>query len=97
MSALGDEKAIPLLESYASDPDSQDGREARRAIEQIRKEVGPPVPEEVNRLRGEVNDLRSQLQQLNGDIKTLREQFRESFKETAKEPEEASAKEASAP
>ncbi len=89
---LGDPKAMPLLQSFvAIDADSEDGKAAQSALGKLQKEAGPPVPEEVNRLRGEVNDLRAQLKQLNDDIKTLRAQFKESLK-TASASEEEKAK-----
>jgi aminopeptidase N len=83
LGTLGDAKALPLLESYAADPDSEEGRAAQRAMEQLRKEAPASVPQEVQTLRTEVRDLRSQLRQVNADIKVLREQMRERLKSTA--------------
>lgn len=75
---LGDPKAIPLLESYtAADADSPDGMAAQRALEEIQRKERPQAPEQVNRLQGEVDDLRAQLNQVNSDIKALRAQFKE--------------------
>lgn len=87
---LGDPKARPLLSSFvAIDADSADGKAAKRALDQIGKEVPPAVPAEVSRLRGEVRDLQSQLKQMNEAIKTLRERFHESLKEPEEETTEA--------
>lgn len=81
LGALRDPKAVPLLESFvAADRDSADGRAAQQALNTLRKEATPPVPEEVNRLRNQVNDLQAQLKRVNEDVETLRAQFREALK-----------------
>jgi aminopeptidase N len=84
MRALGelhDSKAKPLLDSYvAADSESEDGRAAKQALDILRKEVRAPVPEAVNRLGGQVNDLEAQLKRVNEDLKSLRAQFKEALK-----------------
>ena len=83
MSALGelhDPRAIPVLETFvAADRDSADGKAAQDAINQIRKEQRPPVPEEVNTLRAQVSDLQNQLKGVSDEMKTLRAQFKEAI------------------
>ncbi len=92
LGALGDAKAAPLLESYVvADKESPDAKAAQNALNQLRKQAAPPMPAEVNRLRGDVSDLRAQLKQLNSDIKTLRARFKESL-ETEKKEEAPAAK-----
>ena len=81
MAALGelhDPKAIPVLETFAAaDRDSAEGRAAQSAIDKIRKELRPRVPEEVNTLRTQVTDLQNQLKGMSDEMKTLRAQFKE--------------------
>lgn len=81
MSALGelhDPKAIPVLETFAAaDRDSAEGKAAQSAIDKIRKEQRPRVPEEVNTLRSQVTDLQNQLKGMSEEMKTLRAQFKE--------------------
>lgn len=82
MAALGDlhdAKALPILETFvAADSDSADGKAAQSAINQIRKDQRPRVPEEVNTLRSQVRDLQGQLQGMSEEMKALRAQFKES-------------------
>jgi aminopeptidase N len=90
MSALGelhDPKAIPVLETFAAvDRESADGRAAQAAIDQIRKEQRPRVPEEVNTLRAQVSDLQNQLKGMSDEMKTLRAQFKEVVKKIKPAP-----------
>jgi HEAT repeat protein len=81
MGALGelhDPKAIPVLETFAAaDRESAEGKAAQAAIDQIRREERPRVPEEVNTLRSQVSDLQNQLKGVSEEMKALRAQFKE--------------------
>jgi aminopeptidase N len=95
MTALGelhDPKAIPVLETFAAaDRESAEGKAAQSAIDKIRKELRPRVPEEVNTLRSQVSDLQNQLKGMSEEMKVLRAQFKEaveSLKPAPKKPDQ---------
>ncbi|MGK0187743.1 MAG: aminopeptidase N [Verrucomicrobiales bacterium] len=93
MSALGDlhdAKAIPVMETFvAADSDSADGKAAQAAINQIRKDQRPRVPEEVNTLRSQVSDLRGQLTGMSEEMKALRAQFKEAVEKVKPDSDKA--------
>ena len=102
MGALGelrDSRAIPVLTTFvAADSESAHGKAAQSAIDQIRKNEAPgKAPAEVNRLRGQVQDLEKQLKGLSEELKTLQARFKESLppppdkKQDAKEKKPAPA------
>ena len=95
MAALGelrDPRAIPLLTTFvAADPESDEGKAAKAAIDKIRKNEAPGnAPAEVNRLRGQVQDLEKQLKGLSDALKTLESRFKEAMesRKTDKTPED---------
>jgi len=96
MGALGeltDAKAIPVLTTFvAADSESRHGKAAQAAIDKIRKNApASNAPTEVNRLRGQVQDLEKQLKGLSDELKTFQARFKESMesRKTDKAPEGA--------
>ena len=93
MSALGelhDSKAIPVLETFAAaDRESAEGKAAQSAIDKIRKEQRPRVPEEVNTLRSQVSDLQNQLKGMSEEMKVLRAQFKEAVESLKPAPKKS--------
>jgi peptidoglycan hydrolase CwlO-like protein len=90
---LGDAKAIPVLTTFvAADSASGHGKAAQAAISKIRKdEPASKAPAEVNRLRGQVQDLEKQLKGLSDEFKTMNARFKETLESRKDEtkPEEA--------
>jgi uncharacterized coiled-coil DUF342 family protein len=85
---LRDPKAISVLETFvAADRESAEGKAAQAAIDKIRKEESPRVPEEVNTLRSQVGDLRNQLKGMSEEMKALRAQFKEAVEAMKADPE----------
>jgi HEAT repeat protein len=71
---LKDERALPLLETFASaGPEDPRQAEARQAIDALR-DSRPPA-EEVTRLRNEVTDLRDANRDLKRQVEDLRKRF----------------------
>ncbi|MEE2735216.1 MAG: M1 family aminopeptidase [Verrucomicrobiota bacterium] len=97
MGALGelrDSRAIPVLTTFvAADSESAHGKAAQSAIDQIRKNEAPgKAPAEVNRLRGQVQDLEKQLKGLSEELKTLQARFKESLPPPSDKKEETKDK-----
>lgn len=84
---LRDSKAIPILTTIAAaDSESSAGKAAQSALDKIRKDEAPgEAPVEVNRLRGQVQDLEKQLKALSDELKTLQARFKESLESPKKE------------
>ncbi|MGI9239565.1 MAG: M1 family aminopeptidase [Verrucomicrobiales bacterium] len=87
MGALGelsDSKAIPVLTTFsAADSDSARGKAAKAAIDKIRKNApASNAPAEVNRLRGQVQDLEKQLKGLSDELKAMQARFKEALETT---------------
>jgi aminopeptidase N len=78
---LGDSKAIPVLTTFATaDSDSAQGKGAQSAINKIRQNApASKAPAEVNRLRGQVQDLEKQLNGLSGELKAMQARFKEAL------------------
>ncbi len=78
LGVLGDSKAIPVLTTFvAADSDSARGRAAQSAIDKIRKnEPASKAPAEVNRLRGQVQDLEKQLKGVSDELKAMQARFK---------------------
>jgi aminopeptidase N len=78
---LRDAKAIPILTTFAvADPDSAQGKSAQSAIDKIRKNAPPGnAPAEVNRLRSQVQDLEKQLKGLSDELKAMQARFKEAL------------------
>ncbi|MFT6382770.1 MAG: HEAT repeat protein, partial [Akkermansiaceae bacterium] len=78
---LRDAKAIPILTTFAAaDSDSAQGKSAQSAIDKIRKNAPPGnAPAEVNRLRSQVQDLEKQLKGLSDELKAMQARFKEAL------------------
>ena len=64
----------------AADSDSAQGKLARSAIDKIRKNTPPGnAPAEVNRLRSQVQDLEKQLKGLSDELKAMQARFKEAL------------------
>ncbi|NIP97598.1 MAG: hypothetical protein GWO24_30870 [Akkermansiaceae bacterium] len=92
MAALGelnDARAIPVLTTFvAADPESAHGKAAQSAIELLRKDdPASKAPAEVNRLRGQVQDLEKQLNGLSDELKSLQARFKEAMKSRPEDQE----------
>ncbi|HUF61440.1 MAG TPA: M1 family aminopeptidase [Verrucomicrobiales bacterium] len=90
---LGDPAALPALGAMASaDRDSDEAKQARSAMEAIRK--NQPDSENLTRMRQEISELQGRLQALSADMGALRKQLQERLKpeaSTDKTPEAAPA------
>ena len=86
---LGDAKAIPILTTFvAADSESAQGKAAQAAIDKIRKNApASNAPAEVDRLRGQVQDLEKQLKGLSDELKAMQARFKEAL-ESKKQPDE---------
>ncbi len=91
---LRDARAIPVLTTFvAADSESPHGKAAQSAIDQIRKNEAPgKAPAEVNRLRGQVQDLEKQLKGLSEELKTLQARFKEALPPASEKKQEAKDK-----
>jgi HEAT repeat protein len=72
LGALGDDKAIPVLETFSSDePDDRIERAAERALKDLRdrKEL---VPQEIIQLRETVDKLQKETDKLRADLDDIK-------------------------
>jgi len=70
---LGDATVISVLESFVSSNDVAVARTAKRALDQLR-ESKPSVPKEIVELRKEVAAIKTESDQLQADLKDIRNQ-----------------------
>lgn len=74
LGALGDPRAIPLVEVLVDSSDQRVASAAQRALDKLR-DVEPLVPRELVELRQEMSKLRKEDEKLRDELKALREQL----------------------
>ncbi len=87
LGALGDTKAIPILETFSSDePDNRVERAAERALKDLRdrKEL---VPQEIIQLRETVDKLQKETDKLKDDLDDIKKRM-EAKEETVKDKDD---------